>query len=92
MAVQWPLSPAIDFAAPSRYHPPPDVQDKNSNSQLHWGPKSQNAFPVKGTIGLIITVGLIFGVLASVPVARLWIYVSIPVGIMVALVLHFLRR
>ena len=47
---------------------------------------------MKGTIGLIITVGVIFGVLASVPEARLWIYISVPLGVIIGLLLHFLRR
>jgi hypothetical protein len=68
------------------------VKEQRPNSPLHWGPKSQNAFPVKGTIGLIITVGIIAGVLGALPAARLWIYISIPLGIVVALVLHFIRR
>ncbi len=58
----------------------------------HWGPNVTNVFPVKGAIGLIVTVGLIFGILAAVPVARLWIYISIPLGIAIGLLLHFLRK
>ena len=68
------------------------MQDKKPNPQTHWGPNTRDAFPVKGTIGLIITVGVIFGVLASVPEARLWIYISVPLGVIISLLLHFLRR
>ncbi len=67
------------------------MQEKKSNSRLHWGPKTQDAFPVKGAIGLIITLGVMLIVLIGVPQARLWLFISVPVGVVVALLLHFVR-
>jgi hypothetical protein len=82
--------PSVQFRTTRAYNAL--VQQKKTNSELHWGPKTQNAFPVKGTIGLIITIGVMFIVLAGVPAARLWFFVSIPAGILLALLFHFLRR
>ncbi len=62
------------------------------NMRLHWGPNISNAYPVKGFIGLVVTVGVIVGLLFALPEARLWVYISIPIGIIVGLILHFARR
>ncbi len=67
------------------------VQKTEPNSRPHWGPKTQDAFPVKGAIGLIITLGVMLIVLIGVPQARLWLFISVPVGILVALLLRFVR-
>ncbi len=67
------------------------MQQQKPNSRLHWGPKTQDAFPVKGAIGLIITFGVMLIVLIGVPQARLWLYISLPFGVIVALLLHFVR-
>ncbi len=43
-------------------------------------------------MGLIITLGVMLIVLIGVPQARLWLFISVPVGVLVALLLHFVRR
>ncbi len=61
-------------------------------SPRHWGPNTTNAYPVKGFIGLVVTVGVIVGLLVALPEARLWVYISVPMGIVFGLVLHYLRK
>jgi hypothetical protein len=67
------------------------LRKQNGGSGPHWGPQIAK-IPVSGFIGLVITVGLMLGFLFAVPQTRLWLYISVPVGIVVAVVLHFVGR
>jgi hypothetical protein len=67
------------------------LKKQSNGSGPHWGPQIAK-IPVSGAIGLIITVGLMLGFLMAVPETRLWLYISVPVGIGVAVVLHFVGR
>ncbi len=56
----------------------------------HWGPQIAK-IPIKGWIGLVITIGMMIGILAEVPEARLWLFIAVPLGLIFALILHFAR-
>ena len=57
-----------------------------------WGP-NVSRIPVGGGIGgLLVAAALMIGVMIAVPVARLWLFISLPVGILIALVLYLVRR
>lgn len=45
-----------------------------------------------GAIGTIIGIGLMIGFLGSVPETRLWLYISVPIGIVVAMLLRWRNR
>jgi hypothetical protein len=45
-----------------------------------------------GAIGAVIGVGLMIGLLGSVPETRLWLYVSVPLGLVIAVVLRWRNR
>ena len=63
----------------------------NNDSGPHWGPQIAK-IPVSGFIGLVVTIGLMIGFLFAVPQTRLWLYISVPIGIIVAVILHFAGR
>jgi hypothetical protein len=52
----------------------------------HEGPNISR-IPVKGIIGAVFTVGIVFMFLAGVPHARLFTAISLPVGVIVGVVL-----
>jgi hypothetical protein len=60
----------------------------SQDSDPHWGPRIDK-IPVAGAIGLVITVGIMIGFLAEVPETRLWLFISVPLGILFAVILHF---
>jgi hypothetical protein len=47
---------------------------------------------LKGGIGVVIAVGLMIGFLADVPETRLWFYVALPIGLVVAAILMWRHR
>lgn len=57
----------------------------------HWGPRIDK-IPMGGAIGTIIGIGLMIGFLGSVPETRLWLYISVPIGIVVAMLLRWRNR
>ena len=67
------------------------LRETNGPSGHHWGPLIAK-IPVSGFIGLVVTTGLIIGFLSAVPETRLWLYISVPVGIIVAVIVHFAGR
>lgn len=48
-----------------------------------------NRISFKGGIGLITVVLLMIGFLVEVPATRLWIYIAIPVGVILAIYFHY---
>lgn len=49
--------------------------------------------PVGGGIGgMLVAVALMIGVMIAVPAARLWLFISVPVGLVVALIMYLARR
>ncbi len=57
----------------------------------HWGPRIEK-IPIRGTIGAIITIGLMIGFLADVPETRLWLFISVPLGLIFGLILYLRHR
>jgi hypothetical protein len=68
-----------------------NAQETKSESGPHWDPQIAK-IPVSGFIGLVVTVGLMVGFLFVVPQTRLWLFVSLPIEIVVAIILHFVGR
>lgn len=62
-----------------------------SESEPHWGPRIDK-IPIKGFFGLLISIGVLISGLAALPAARLWLYISLPLGVIFGLVLHYLHR
>jgi hypothetical protein len=57
-----------------------------------WGP-NMSRIPVGGGLGgVLVAVALMVGVLIAVPAARLWLFISVPIGIVVALIMYIARR
>jgi hypothetical protein len=48
--------------------------------------------PTRGVLGAIIGLGIMIAILTAVPAARWFLLLSIPAGLTVALILHFLNR
>ncbi len=61
------------------------------DSERHWGPNVAK-IPIAGGIGIVIGIGLMIGFLGSVPELRLWLFTALPLGIVLGIVIHFLRR
>lgn len=57
----------------------------------HWGPRIEK-IPIRGGIGAIVAIGLMIGFLAEVPATRLWLYISVPLGLIFALILYVRHR
>jgi hypothetical protein len=57
-----------------------------------WGPNISRIPAGAGLGGMFIAVLLMIGVMIAVPAARLWLYISVPVGLAVALILYLARR
>ena len=57
----------------------------------HWGPRIEK-IPIRGGIGAIIAIGLMIGFLAEVPETRLWLFISVPLGLILGLILHLRHR
>jgi hypothetical protein len=48
--------------------------------------------PAKGILGGIISLGIVVTILVAVPAARWFLLFSIPAGLVVAGILHFINR
>jgi hypothetical protein len=48
--------------------------------------------PVKGTMGLVFTVGMLVTVLVSLPQARWFLAISLPTGVVIGIILRLIRR
>ena len=48
--------------------------------------------PVKGRMGLVLTVALVIVILIALPAARWFLAVSVVLGVLVALILRLTRR
>jgi hypothetical protein len=48
--------------------------------------------PTKGILGALIGVGIMVIILVAVPAARWFLLLSLPAGLLVAAILHLLRR
>jgi len=57
----------------------------------HWGPRIEK-IPIRGGIGAIIAIGLMIGLLADVPETRLWLFVSVPLGLIFGLIFYLRHR
>lgn len=57
----------------------------------HWGPRIEK-IPIRGGIGAIIAIGLMIGFLADVPETRLWLFVSVPLGLIFGIILYLRHR
>jgi hypothetical protein len=57
----------------------------------HWGPRIEK-IPIRGGIGAIIAIGLMIGFLADVPETRLWLYISVPLGLIFGIILYLRHR
>ncbi len=57
----------------------------------HEGPRIDK-IPVTGTAGLIFAIGVMLIIFIGVPQARLWLYISVPLGIAVGVVLRYMHR
>lgn len=57
----------------------------------HWGPRIEK-IPIRGGIGAIIAIGLMIGFLADVPETRLWLFVSVPLGLIFGIILYLHHR
>jgi len=55
-------------------------------------PQRFRAIPVKGVLALVLTLGVVLVFLITVPVTRWFLLISIPVGILAALVLHLWHK
>ncbi len=66
-------------------------KQQSEDSGPSWGPQIAK-IPVSGFIGLVVTIGLMIGFLVAVPQTRLWLYISVPIGVAVAVILHFAGR
>ncbi|HJT00052.1 MAG TPA: hypothetical protein VJ756_13255 [Terriglobales bacterium] len=57
----------------------------------HWGPRIEK-IPIRGGIGAIIAMGLMIGFLAEVPETRLWLFISVPLGLIFGTILYLRHR
>ena len=57
----------------------------------HRGPRIDK-IPISGFIGLVIAVGLGVGLIAEVPITRLWFFISVPIGLIVGTILYLRHR
>ncbi len=57
----------------------------------HWGPRIEK-IPIRGGIGAIVAIGLMIGFLADVPETRLWLFVSVPLGLIFGIILYLRHR
>ena len=57
----------------------------------HWGPRIEK-IPIRGAIGAIIAIGLMIGFLADVPETRLWLFISVPLGLIFGIILYLRHR
>jgi hypothetical protein len=57
----------------------------------HWGPRIDK-IPINGFIGLVVCIGLMFGFIMEVPAIRLWLFISIPLGILIGFILYLRHR
>ena len=48
--------------------------------------------PLKGWVGLAITIGFLFGMLMALPALRWFFLLSIPPGLLVGLVMYLINR
>jgi hypothetical protein len=48
--------------------------------------------PTRGVLGAIIGLGIMVAILVAIPAARWFLLFSIPAGLAVALMLHFLNK
>jgi len=53
----------------------------------HEGPK-MSKIPVKGIMGAVFTIGILFMFLVGLPQARFFALISIPIGVIVGIVLY----
>jgi len=65
----------------------------NYNSVMDWheGPNISK-IPVKGLMGAVFTIGIVFMFLVGVPHARLFALVSVPLGVIVGVGLYLWHR
>jgi len=57
----------------------------------HEGPQIAK-IPVKGVMGAVFTVGVVFMLLVGLPQVRLFAIISIPLGVIVGLVLYLWHK
>jgi hypothetical protein len=48
--------------------------------------------PTRGVLGAMIGLGIMVAILLAIPAARWFLLFSIPAGLLVALILHFVNR
>lgn len=53
---------------------------------------TMHKIPVKGTMGLVFTVGMLATVLVSLPQARWFLAISLPTGVVIGIILRLIRR
>ncbi|MGO8786788.1 MAG: hypothetical protein ACLQVL_05315 [Terriglobia bacterium] len=53
---------------------------------------TMHKIPVKGTMGLVFTVGMLVTVLVSLPQARWFLAISLPTGVVIGIILRVIRR
>ncbi len=53
---------------------------------------TMHKIPVKGTMGLVFTVGMLVTVLVSLPQARWFLAISLPTGVVMGIILRLIRR
>ena len=64
---------------------------KNHRASIHPG-ITMHKIPVKGPVGLIFTVGVLIIFLLSLPEARWFLALSLPVGLIIAVLLRLTSR
>ncbi len=57
----------------------------------HEGPNISK-IPVKGVMGAVFTIGIVLMFLAGVPHARLFVLISVPLGVIVGIVLYLWHK
>ena len=57
----------------------------------HEGP-NMSKIPVKGIMGAVFTVGIVFMLLVGLPQARLFALISVPLGVIVGVVLYLWHK
>jgi hypothetical protein len=57
----------------------------------HEGP-NMSKIPVKGIMGAVFTVGIVFMLLVGLPQARLFALISVPLGVILGVVLYLWHK
>ena len=57
----------------------------------HGGPDISK-IPVKGVMGAVFTIGIVLMFLAGLPHARLFVLISVPLGVVIGVVLYFWHK